>query len=74
MSYSIGEEELVDKLLEDVLLALAPAHPGEEHAEEGDGEQGLVQHHLGDHRPGGGHEGGQDTTVSDLHPFSGHCD
>ena len=54
LPYSIGEEELVNELLEDVLLGLAPAHPGEEHAEQGDGQQGLVQHHLGDHRPGEG--------------------
>ena len=67
LPYSIGEEELVNKLLEDVLLGLAPAHPGEEHAEEGDGQQGLVQHHLGDHRPGGRYEGGHEGGLEGGH-------
>ena len=67
LPYSIGEEELVNELLEDVLLGLAPAHPGEEHAEQGDGQQGLVQHHLGDHRPGSGYEGGHEGGLEGGH-------
>ena len=53
LSNRVSEDELVDELPEDVLLAVAVAHPGEEHAEDGDGEQGLVQHHLRHHRPAG---------------------
>ena len=39
------------------LLALAPAHVGEEDQEEGDGEEGLVQHSLQQDHPRRGSHG-----------------
>ena len=47
----VCEAKLVDKLFEDVLLALAPAHEGEEDAEDGDGEDGLVYCYFCHNRP-----------------------
>ena len=44
--HHVCEPKLVYELFEDVLLALAPAHEGEEHAEDGDGEHRLVDRHL----------------------------
>ena len=45
-THHVCKAKLVDKLFEDVLLALAPAHEGEEHAEDGNGEHRLVYRHL----------------------------
>ena len=47
----VCEAKLVDKLFEDVLLALAPAHEGEEDAEDGDREHGLVYCYFCHDRP-----------------------
>ena len=44
--HHVCQPKLVYELFEDVLLALAPAHVGEEHAEDGDGEDRLVDRHL----------------------------
>ena len=47
----VSEAKLVDKLFEDVLLALAPAHEGEEDAEDWDREHGLVYCYFCHDRP-----------------------
>ena len=47
----VCEAKLVDKLFEDVLLALAPAHEGEEDTEDRDGEDGLVYCYFCHDRP-----------------------
>ena len=49
--HHVCQPKLVYKLFEDVLLALAPAHEGEEDAEDGDREHGLVYCYFCHDRP-----------------------
>ena len=44
--HHVCQPKLVYELFEDVLLALAPAHEGEEHAEDGDGQDCLVDRNF----------------------------
>ena len=67
-THAIGDRQLLLQLWGEVVFTLAPAHVGEEAEEEGDGEHGLVQHHLdGDDPGGGGHEPGVQPAVPERH-------